>query len=156
GVIGFAVTSFGVQAALALTNEAILSSAPPERAGNASGIGETGANLGEALGVAVAGSVAAAVYRANLSSGVLPGGIGPDAVRAARAPLGGAAEAATRLPGRLGDDLLALARAAFTDGMHIAALVNIGILVALTAAHLTLLRPPVTSARGDCRPHPAR
>lgn len=156
GVIGFAVTSFGVQAALALTNEAILSSAPPERAGNASGIGETGANLGEALGVAVAGSVAAAVYRANLSTGVLPGGIGPDAARAARATLGGATEAATRLSGQLGDDLLALARAAFTDGMHVAALVNIGILMALTAAHVTLLRPPVTPAHGDCRPHPAR
>ncbi|GAA3772568.1 MFS transporter [Streptomyces chiangmaiensis] len=139
-VIGFAVMSFGVQAALALTNDVIISSAPPERAGNASGIGETGANLGEALGVAVAGSVAAAVYRAKLSGDALPDGVGPDAAGAARATLGGATEVAGRLPGRLGGDLLALARTAFTDGLHVAALVNIGILLALTAAHLALLR----------------
>ncbi|WP_416223319.1 MFS transporter [Streptomyces hygroscopicus] len=139
-VIGFAVMSFGVQAALALTNDVIISSAPPERAGNASGIGETGANLGEALGVAVAGSIAAAMYRAKLDGGSLPKGIGSDPAGAAGATLGGATEVAGRLPGRLGGELLALARTAFTDGMHVAALLNIGVLVALTVAHLTLLR----------------
>ncbi|MGV9564790.1 MFS transporter [Streptomyces sp. NPDC003480] len=139
-VVGFAVVSFGVQAALALTNDAIIGSAPPERAGNASGIGETGANLGEALGVAVAGSVAAAVYRAKLEGSSLPDGIGPDRAEAARATLGGAAEAAGHLPERLGGELLGLARTAFTDGLHMAALVNIGVLMTLTAAHLTLLR----------------
>ncbi|MEV5475877.1 MFS transporter [Streptomyces sp. NPDC052207] len=154
-VIGFAVMSFGVQAALALTNDVIISSAPPERAGNASGIGETGANLGEALGVAVAGSVAAVVYRAKLSGDVLPDGVGPDAAGAARATLGGATEVAARLPERLGGDLLALARTAFTDGLHVAALVNIGILLALTAAHLTLLRHEKTH-RGPGAPEPGR
>ncbi len=110
-VIGFAVMSFGVQAALALTNDVIISSAPPERAGNASGIGETGANLGEALGVAVAGSVAAVVYRAKLSGDALPDGVGPDAAGAAarpsavppRSPPGcpnGSAATSSRWPGR--------------------------------------------------------
>ncbi|MEU6322866.1 MFS transporter [Streptomyces sp. NPDC047009] len=139
-VAGFAVTSFGVQAALALTNDVIISSAPPERAGNASGIGETGANLGEALGVAVAGSVAAAVYRAKLNLGSFPDGAELDPAGAARATLGGATEAAGRLPERLGGELLAVARTAFTDGMHVAALVNIGLMMALTGAHLALLR----------------
>ncbi|MEU6093646.1 MFS transporter [Streptomyces sp. NPDC047079] len=139
-VVGFAVISFGVQAALALTNDVIISSAPPERAGNASGIGETGANLGEALGVAVAGSVAAAVYRAELDGRSLPGGIAPDLTEAARATLGGAVEVAGRLPERLGREVLALARTAFTDGLHVAALLNIAVLMTLTAAHLTLLR----------------
>ncbi|MFD1657071.1 MFS transporter [Streptomyces caeni] len=139
-VIAFAIASFGIQAALALTNDVIISSAPPERAGNASGVGETGANLGEALGVAVAGSVAAAVYRATMDGGSLPGRIGPDLTEAARATLGGAAEVAGRLPERLGGELLALARRAFTDGLHAAALLNVGVLLALAAAHLTLLR----------------
>lgn len=152
GVIGFAVTSFGVQGALALTNDAIISSAPPGRAGNASGIGETGANLGEALGVAVAGSVAAAVYRAKLDGTALPGGIGADPAGAARATLGGAAEVAGRLPERLGAELLTLARTAFTDGMHMAALLNIGILVALTGAHLTLLHREPTGGPGPGEP----
>ncbi|MFC3576790.1 MFS transporter [Streptomyces yaanensis] len=110
-VTAFAVLSFGVQAALALTNDVIISSAPPERAGNASGIGETGANLGEALGVAVAGSVAGAVYRAKMDGG-------------------------------------SLAQTAFTDGMHVAALLNIGVLLTLTAAHLALLHRE-TARRGS-------
>lgn len=153
-VVGFAVMSFGIQAALALTNDVIISSAPPERAGNASGIGETGANLGEALGVAVAGSVAAAVYRAKLHGNSLPDGIGPDRAEAARATLGGATEVAGRLPDRLGGDLLALARTAFTDGLHVAALLDIGVLMTLAAAHLTLLRHD-TGGR-DCMGRDAR
>ncbi|MEU8586952.1 MFS transporter [Streptomyces sp. NPDC048664] len=156
GVLGFALASFGVQAALALTNDAIISSAPPERAGNASGIGETGANLGEALGVAVAGSVAAAVYRARLHTGGLPEAVGPDAARAARATLAGATETAAHLPGRLGGDLLVLARTAFTDGMHTAVLVNIALLVALTAAHLALLRRVRRTLRPARSPAPER
>jgi len=138
-VTGFAVISFGVQAALALTNDVIISSVPPERAGNAAGIGETGAELGNALGVAVAGSVAAAVYRSGMDDGSLPKGIRPDLAEAARTTLGNATETAGRLPDRLGGELLSLAQAAFTDGMRVAALVNIGILAMLTAASLTLL-----------------
>jgi DHA2 family multidrug resistance protein-like MFS transporter len=139
-VTGFAVASFGIQGALALTNDVIIGSAPPERAGNASGIGETGAELGNALGVAVAGSVAAAIYRAKMDGDAFPGGIGAGLSEAARATLGGAAEVAGRLPERLGGELLALARTSFTDGMHVAVLVNIGILAVLTAASATLVR----------------
>ncbi|MFF8591625.1 MFS transporter [Streptomyces sp. NPDC015220] len=137
-VTGFSIASFGVQAALALTNDVIISSAPPERAGNASGVGETGAELGNALGVAVVGSVAAAVYRSQMDG--LPRGVSPKLADAARATLGGAADVAGRLPGRAGGELLTLARSAFTDGMHVAALVDVGVLLILGAASLTLLR----------------
>src|SRR6266545_2868732 len=46
-----------------LTTELIVGSAPPERAGAASGISETGAELGGALGIAILGSIGTAVYR---------------------------------------------------------------------------------------------
>ncbi|MHA5049693.1 MFS transporter [Streptomyces sp. SD15] len=158
---GFAVASFGIQAALALTNDVIISSAPPERAGNASGIGETGAELGNGLGVAVAGSVAAAAYGARMGGASVPEGVQPEAADTARSTLAGATEVAGRLPERVGDELLAVARSAFTDGMHMAALVNIGILSLLTAASLTLLRrtaddsptgPGITEKAGPVRP----
>src|SRR5262249_11819746 len=45
------VTSLGTVPALTLTQELIVGSAPPERAGAASGIAETGAELGGALGI---------------------------------------------------------------------------------------------------------
>nr|WP_234360280.1 MFS transporter [Streptomyces sp. DSM 15324] len=139
-VIGFAVLSFGVQAALALTNDVIISSAPPERAGNASGVGETGAELGNALGVAAFGSVATAFYGARMIGDALPDGVRPDLADLARSSLAGATEAASRLPDAVGDELLATARAAFTRGMHASALCGIGILVLLTLASLNLAR----------------
>ena len=41
----------------------ILGSAPPEKAGSAAAISETGGEFGVALGIATLGSVATAVYR---------------------------------------------------------------------------------------------
>lgn len=140
--IGFSIPAFGISAALALTNDVIISSVPRERAGSASGIGETGAELGNALGVAVAGSVAAAVYRSQMDTGSLPSGLRPDLVEAARSTLGGANGVARHLPGDLGAELLGTARSAFTHGVRVAALVEIGILAVLVAMSLALLRRP--------------
>jgi DHA2 family multidrug resistance protein-like MFS transporter len=140
--VGFSIPAFGISAALALTNDVIISSVPRERAGSASGIGETGAELGNALGVAVAGSVAAAVYRSQMDTGSLPAGMRPDLVEAARSTLGGANGVARQLPGDLGAELLAMARSAFTHGVRVAALVEIGILALLAVMSLALLRRP--------------
>ena len=70
---GFSLLSFAVSLVTALTTDRIVGSAPPERAGNASGISETAAELGLALGVAVLGSVATAAVR--LSDGDLGAGV---------------------------------------------------------------------------------
>ncbi|MFC9424292.1 MFS transporter [Streptomyces sp. NPDC056987] len=145
---GFAVLSFGVQAALALTNDVIISSAPPERAGNAAGVGETGAELGNALGVAAFGSVATAFYGARMAGDALPDGVRPELADLARSTLTGAIGAADRLPGAVGDELLATARSAFTTGMHAAALCGVGILVLLTVASLNLARRSTAGAAG--------
>ncbi len=62
-VTGFALLSFATSLVTALTTDRIVGSAPPERAGNASGISETAAELGIALGVALLGSLSAALSR---------------------------------------------------------------------------------------------
>ncbi|HET7081029.1 MAG TPA: MFS transporter, partial [Chloroflexia bacterium] len=72
----------------ALTTELIVGSAPPERAGAASGIAETGSELGGALGIAILGSIGTAVYRSDLAAS-LPAGIPPAAAAAAQDTLGG-------------------------------------------------------------------
>jgi len=66
-----------------LTTELIVSSALPERAGAASGISETGVELGGALGIAILGSIGAAVYRGALANG-LPAVLPPEAAAVAR------------------------------------------------------------------------
>ena len=119
-VVASVVISLGLAPVFGLTTELIVGSAPPERAGAASGISETGAELGGALGIAILGSVGAALYRSGVTP-TLPTDLPPDAATAARDTLGGAVGVASTLPAGTADTLLAAARTAFVDGMHVAA-----------------------------------
>jgi DHA2 family multidrug resistance protein-like MFS transporter len=137
-VLASVVISLGLAPVFGLTTELIVGSAPPERAGAASGISETGAELGGALGIALLGSVGAALYRGGLPPTVLTG-LPPDAATAARDTLGGAVGVASTLPAGTADTLLAVARAAFVDGMHVAAAIAGVIGLGLAAfAYVTL------------------
>jgi DHA2 family multidrug resistance protein-like MFS transporter len=60
-VIASVIISLGLAPVFGLTSELIVGSAPPERAGAASGISETGAELGGALGLALLGSIGVAI-----------------------------------------------------------------------------------------------
>jgi MFS transporter, DHA2 family, multidrug resistance protein len=132
------VISLGLAPVFGLTTELIVGSAPPERAGAASGISETGAELGGALGLALLGSVGVAIYRSALNPTLLSA-LPPDAANAARGTLGGAVGVASALPAGTADTLLAVARAAFTDGMHVAAAIAGVIGLGLAAfAYITL------------------
>ena len=130
-VAGSVVASLALAPVFNLTTELIVGSAPPERAGAASGISETGAELGGALGIALLGSIGTAVYRSGVT-GSIPIGIPTEAANAARDTLGGAVAVAETLPGRLGDALLDVARGAFVDGLHTA--VTVSAAIALGAA----------------------
>jgi DHA2 family multidrug resistance protein-like MFS transporter len=126
-VIGLAVVSLGIQVVLALTYDVVVSSAPPERAGVASGMGETGSELGIALGIAIAGSLVTAVYRAGVPVGTSD-------------TLSGAIAAAERLPGPLAQELLEQARDAYTNGVQLAAVMGAVIVILLAVATATLVR----------------
>jgi DHA2 family multidrug resistance protein-like MFS transporter len=112
------VTSIGLAPVFGLTTELIVGSAPPERAGAASGISETAAELGGALGIAILGSVGVAIYRAEMAAG-LPSSVPADAAATALDTLGGAVAVASQLPGELGATVLQLAQEAFVAGMHL-------------------------------------
>ncbi|MGW1020261.1 MFS transporter [Streptomyces niveus] len=115
----------GLVAAMTLANELALGAAPPDRAGSAAAVLESGQELGGALGMAVLGSVGAAVYSRDMA-GALPADVAaalPDgAADAVRETLGGAAAAAARLPAETGAGVLATARDAFTHGMGLASI----------------------------------
>ena len=116
-----------------LTTELIVGSAPPEKAGAASGISETGAELGGALGLAILGSLGTAFYRSTLGS-QLPD-LPADVAMTALDTLGAAAAVASRLPTDVGEALLTSAQAAFTTGLQVTAAVSavIAMVVALPA-----------------------
>ncbi|GAB3560192.1 MFS transporter [Spelaeicoccus albus] len=65
-VVAFAVIGFGTGLSMTLNTDAIVSAAPPKRAGAASSVAETAYELGAALGIAVLGSLQNVFYRAHL------------------------------------------------------------------------------------------
>jgi DHA2 family multidrug resistance protein-like MFS transporter len=137
------IISLGMAPVFGLTTELIVGSAPPERAGAASGISETGAELGGALGISILGSIGIAIYRGGVG-GSLPASI-PDAVaEAARDTLGGAIAAAEQLPEALGAIVVQVAMASFVQGMQVAAIIS-----AVTAVGVAIL---VLATLRDARP----
>ncbi len=70
-VTGSLLVSLGLAPVFTLATDVIVGAAPPERAGAASAISETGSELGGALGIALLGSLATAVYgREALTQGL--------------------------------------------------------------------------------------
>lgn len=133
-VVAAAFVAIGLAAGVAATagSAAIMGAAPPERAGGAAAVQETAFELGGALGVAVLGSLMAALYRDAI--GALPGL--PDGVAAAaRDGLTGAAQVAGELGEPGGSALMADASRAFVDGLGTTVLVGAAVmaLVSLTA-----------------------
>src|SRR5262249_12355649 len=55
-VTGFVVYSLGLAPVFTLSNDVVIGHAPPERAGAAAALSETGSELGGALGIALLGS----------------------------------------------------------------------------------------------------
>ncbi len=109
--------SVGLGPAVTLVTDIVLGAAPPERAGAASALSETSAELGGALGIAILGSVGVAVYRGAMALAV-PSGVPPEAAVTARSTLGGAVAAAAKLPEAVAAPLLSSAREAFTVGFQ--------------------------------------
>ncbi|MFE7799102.1 MFS transporter [Nocardia sp. NPDC057440] len=64
-LIGSTIAGIGYGLAFTMVSEVAVSSVPPERAGSAVGISETSFELGNALGLALLGSVAALVFRSG-------------------------------------------------------------------------------------------
>ncbi|MEX3102888.1 MULTISPECIES: MFS transporter [unclassified Streptomyces] len=120
------VLSSGIVAVMSPMTDLAVSSAPPERAGSAASLLETGGEFGGAMGMAVLGSIGTGIYRHEMP------GTAPDV---ARETLGGALAVADRVPG-----LAEAAREAFTSGMQGAAIAGAVVLVGASAGGLVLRR----------------
>ena len=130
--------SVGLAPSITLVTDIVLGAAPPERAGAASALSETSAELGGALGIAILGSVGVATYRGVMALAVSPG-VPPEAAEAARSTLGGAMSAAAKLPESVAGPLLAAAREAFTLGFQRVAWISAFVSAALAVLVWRLL-----------------
>lgn len=126
-VAAFVSLGIGIGAAETVSNELVLASAPPAKAGAASAVSETAYELGAVLGTAVLGGILTALYRTNLA---LPAGLPPEATTAARETLAGAMHAADGLEPALADALRDAAAHAFDAGVAVTALIGAALVVA--------------------------
>ena len=138
-VAGSVIVALGVAPPVTLGTDLVVGCVPPERAGVASGISETGAELGGALGIAVLGSIGLAVYRSQFADAV-PAGVAPGTAEQAEDTLGGATQAVEGLPSELGQPVLDAAREAFTQGFQVAAVTGAAVAVATALVAGLLLR----------------
>jgi MFS transporter, DHA2 family, multidrug resistance protein len=144
-VLGSAIASLGLSPVFILATDLVVGSAPVEQAGAAAAISETSSELGGALGIAILGSIGAAVYRVAMAGGI-PAGIPSHAGEAARGTLGGAAGVAQQLPDHLAGMLLTTARDSFTQGLVLTAAISAALMLgtAIMAA-IALRRVPAGS-----------
>ncbi|GAA2647701.1 MFS transporter [Streptomyces vastus] len=135
-LLGGALLFVGVGAGFSftVTADVILSGVPKEQAGAASAVSETAYELGAALGIALLGSIVTGVY----GSFTAPAGTPPEVAAAAHESLGGAVEATAGLPNA--EALLNAARAAFVDGLTLAAGAGAVVLLGAAVAAWFLLR----------------
>jgi DHA2 family multidrug resistance protein-like MFS transporter len=144
-IAGFIVLYPAVSPSMALTTDLVVGSVPPEKAGGASGLATTANDLGLSLGVALIGSIGVAAYRGDIE---LPANVPTDVAAAARDSLDGAVATASGLSPELATAVLEPARAAFTSGLNLAAV--IAAVVAAVGAVLAATRlrhvPPTGAA----------
>ncbi|GLW98474.1 MFS transporter [Microtetraspora sp. NBRC 16547] len=136
-VVGIAVLALGTGPLFALGTDIVVGSVPPERGGSAAAMSETSNYLGGTLGVAVLGTVGAALYRDRMA-GAVPARVPAEAARLARETVAGANGAAAALPPDDAARLLRAAHDAFTGGLVTVGLIG-AVLFAFLAALMTRL-----------------
>ncbi|MEU8226493.1 MFS transporter [Kribbella sp. NPDC048915] len=141
---GYTILTFGVGLTATIANSLVLSSAPSEHAGAASGISETTTMLGAAVGIATLGTIANTIYRTTMT-GSAPAGTGPDALET----IAGARAAARHTADRIAAELLDAASTAYTHGLTMATLVG-AIFTALLA--ITLIAAALRRTPPRCHP----
>jgi MFS transporter, DHA2 family, multidrug resistance protein len=137
-VTAMVILSIGLGPTFVLTTDLIVGSAPPERAGAAGAVSETGAELGGVLGIAILGSIGTAAYR-NVMADTIPNGVPPEAAAAPRGTLSGAVATAEALGDPSGTALLAASRTAFIQALELTSGLCAVIALASAVAAMVLL-----------------
>lgn len=118
---------YGIQ--FSLVSVVAIGAVPPERAGSASGISETSFELGNALGLALLGSLATLIFRSHRNGWDFGDTLGETLLRALDM-------------GSPGEGLANAARQAYVDGMHAASLTAGIALAVLGVAVYFAMREP--------------
>ncbi len=144
-VAGSLVMGIGSGVVGTLATDFVVGAAPPERAGAASAISETGAELGGALGIALLGSLGLAIYRTHLDA-TLPTALTPAQEQAATGTLADATSTSTQLAQPTSGELFQAAAAAYTDSLQTVATAAAAVTLLLALLAAALLRTTAPAA----------
>jgi DHA2 family multidrug resistance protein-like MFS transporter len=149
-VPGLVLAGAGLGIVMVAASAAIISGAPPQRAGMASSIESVSYELGSLAGVTVLGTILTAVYAHTIR---LPA----TAPARAAGSIDQARSAAAHLPASQAHALLAAAASAFDNGYTLAlAITAIALAAGSTFTYRYLHRQPATPAEQAQHPEPAR
>jgi DHA2 family multidrug resistance protein-like MFS transporter len=129
----YTIYAIGFSPVFTLATDLIVGGAPPENAGVAAAMSETGSELGGALGIAILGSIGTAVYRVALADAAPPG-LAAEMLEAASGTLGAAIASAQMMDRAQGAALIEVARMAFMQGVR-----SVATVAAILTAGMALL-----------------
>ncbi|MER7805455.1 MFS transporter [Streptomyces parvulus] len=124
-----ALVSLGAGMALTLSNDIIMSSVKPERAGQAAATSETAYEIGTTLGTAVLGGLLVAWYSRAATDGTDGLGLTTGITERLSSTMAEALLVASEVGGNTGGLILAAAREAFTEAATIAGIAGAGIMI---------------------------
>ena len=151
---GFTLASFGLSFPMSLLTTLLMAATPPDKAGAAASVNETGGEFGIAVGIATLGTLATVIFRGQLAATI------PDAVSGADrdAALQGIATAlatAAHLGGSTGAQLAEAARVAFSTGYSVVAAIGVVLFLGMATVALTVLRGAEARAASGQAAQPA-
>ncbi len=148
-VVALVVLGSGLGTAMVPATSAIMDAVPPGKAGVGSAVNDTSQEIGNALGVAILGSILAASYRSAIDHATLPATLPGTVMALVHDSIGGASVAAAHIGGLPGKAIANVANSAFIVGMSHTALLAAGI--SLCGALVALFFLP--SKRQDAQAH---
>ncbi|MFI5621788.1 MFS transporter [Streptomyces sp. NPDC051567] len=147
-VTGLILSAAGIGPMGALGTGLALGAAPPEKAGSAASLSETGGEFGIAMGVATMGMIGTAIYRAGVDDTVGAAGLTDGLADTARESIAGALTVAADLTGPVGGALLSGARDAFTTSLNSIAAISAALALVLAAMAVISLRHVASAGEG--------
>ncbi|MGA2826238.1 MAG: MFS transporter [Streptosporangiaceae bacterium] len=139
--LAVAIMGAGMGLVMAPASNTIMTTVPAHQAGAGSAINDTIREVGGALGVAIVGSLSAAVYRSRLGSALATAHAPGQVTHAATGSVAAADLTAARLGGAHGGELVTAAHSAFVTSMSVGMKVAAAVALASAVGALFALAP---------------
>ena len=154
--VAVAIMGAGMGLVMAPASNTIMTTVPAHQAGAGSAINDTIREVGGALGVAIVGSLSAAVYQSRLGSALATAHVPGAVTHAATGSVAAADLTGARLGGAHGSELISAAHSAFVTSMALGMRVAAGIALASAIAAVFAFAPrrprPVVAAAVPVQP----